>query len=137
MRDASESCHDEEPRYLIACHLPSSALLKQPSEVTVARFRCPEGFRLRDETGSRCVVFKTLQGRRCPRNGKRESRSADATVRSTGRRCSGQADRRVSLVSPETGLNDSWWLAEGEAEPRVGRSRLPVVLSFSRLLPAH
>ena len=41
------------------------------------------------------------------------------------------------LVSPETGLNASWWLAVGEAEPRVWRSCLPVVLPFLRLPPAH
>jgi len=43
----------------------------------------------------------------------------------------------VLLVSPETGLNASWWLAVGEAEPRVWRSCLPVVPSFPRLLSAH
>jgi hypothetical protein len=41
----------------------------------------------------------------------------------------------MPLASPETGPNDSWWLAVGEAEPRVGRLRLPVVPSFL-LLPA-
>ncbi len=45
--------------------------------------------------------------------------------------------QRVLLVSPETGLNDSWWLAVGEAEPRVWRLCLPVVPPFLRLLPAH
>jgi hypothetical protein len=43
----------------------------------------------------------------------------------------------MPLVSPETGLNDFWWLAVGEAEPRVWRIRLPVVPSFPWLLPAH
>jgi hypothetical protein len=37
---------------------------------------------------------------------------------------------RTPLASPETGPNDSWWLAVGEAEPRVWRFRLPVVPSF-------
>jgi hypothetical protein len=43
----------------------------------------------------------------------------------------------MPLASPETGPNDSWWLAVGEAEPRVWRFRLPVVPSFLRRLPAH
>jgi hypothetical protein len=44
----------------------------------------------------------------------------------------------MSLASPETGPNDSWWLAVGEAEPRVWRPCLLVVPSFFlRLLPAH
>jgi vitamin B12 transporter len=36
----------------------------------------------------------------------------------------------MPLASPETGPNDSWWLAVGEAEPRVWRIGLPVVPSF-------
>ena len=49
---------------------------------------------------------------------------------STGRRRSRQADHRRPLASPETGPNDSWWLAVGEAEPRAWRVRLPVVSSL-------
>jgi len=84
---------------------------------------------MKREAGAWCVI--ALQGRRCPRNGKRDSRTADATVlKAREGAVPDMADHRVSLASPETGLNDSWWLAVGEAEPRVWRSRLPVVPSL-------
>jgi vitamin B12 transporter len=106
-------------------YLPGDArrLPVWPSEVKVARFRCPAELSaqgMKREAGAWCAI--TPQGRRCPRNGKRVFR---AVIRHCAQKPiglqHGKAPRKASgnrmpLVSPETGLNNSWWLAVGETE---------------------
>src|SRR6185312_7696045 len=74
--------------------------------------------RPRDETGSRCVVCKHCKAGAAPAtvSERHERRTPLCDAREGAVR--GERNHRPPLASPETGLDDSWWLAVGEAGPR-------------------